>query len=454
MASTWESSGHRIWDARALDLADAAEVTEWAGTLNAAVGTGAFYDVDAATPDFGTDDFESDACVNFTAETSERLRTDANLISADGDWTVLFRWQTPTAATTNQHTLASMTAADGTPVLTMRLNGYGTPDTLSVDDGSNSIGLGNVALDTTMQICIVHRYTDAELDVYLDGSFVDTIAVTNADGARRIQLGHEYAGWNPEFTHDQRFQAVHFIPLALDATEVASLDTYAQTLDNDYAGGITRTITFEGLKEGSSVYLYEVAHPQIWTAGFTGIDAVDLDGAYLTFQIQGASAASDHYAWFDLDNGSDDPAVPDATGHEVDVSTGDDGADVAAAMADVLDAVTDLGAVALGAVVTVTNDRNGELEEPDDGTAPATGAAIALVQTGGDDDGTTEIDSVTSSSGDWVASYIVTTPRRATVQMLSLDYKNKRFQITLTRKDATIPAGALQVEDNVYANPS
>ena len=262
MASTWEASGHRIWDARALDLADAAEVTEWEGTLNADVSAGAFADVDADTPNFGSDDFSTAACVNFTGGESERLRSDANLISADGDWTVLFRWQTPTAATTNHYTLASMTAADGTPVVTLALNGYAAPDTLSVDDGSNSVALGNVALDTTMQVCIVHRYAAAELDVYLDGSLVDTIAVTNADGARRIQLGHENAGWNPEFTHDQRFQAVHFIPLALDATAAAALDTYAETLDTDYSGGLTTTTTIRCVNastlaaiEGARVYV-------------------------------------------------------------------------------------------------------------------------------------------------------------------------------------------------------
>jgi len=262
-------------------------------------------------------------------------------------------------------------------------------------------------------------------------------------------------------------------------------------------------VTFEGLQDGSSVYLYEVAHPQIWSVDFTATTPANADGTYVSFEVQGASATTKYEAWCDLDDGSDAPhsatawagstaydvgyyvtndtnhlyicttagtsaasGGPTGTGSGItdgdaewdyvatffwwDVATGDTTSDIATAFSAVVDALTDVSAAAVGAVATVTNARNGATDAPI-ATMPA---SVTVIQAGGSDDGTTEIDSVTSSSGDWVATATVEFPRLATVQMLSTAYKNRRFQITLTREDATVPAGALQTEDRVYANPS
>lgn len=212
---------------------------------------------------------------------------------------------------------------------------------------------------------------------------------------------------------------------------------------------VAATIVFDALNAGTEVRIYEDPHPQVWTVDFDALTPAGLSDTYITFQIQGSSAASDHYFWLNLDAGGTDPE-PGGTGHEVAIATGDTDTEIAAAVQAILDAVTDLGATVDGTVVTVTNDRNGELTTPVDG---GTGATITLVQCGGT--ATDEIDGIESSTGtSWTANYSILRPRRAMLVMLSISYENVRYSAILTTSGLVVPAGALQRLDRNYANPT
>lgn len=446
MTCPWELQGAVYFDARGEDLPDGAEVTEWAGLLNGGVGTGAFYDVDAATPNFDIDGFATEAGIVFTTGGTERLRSDANLISSASDYSLVVRMQFPEAHSSHNHTAMALVAADGSVKVSVQVNGYETPDGLRVFDGANSVLAGTIALDTTMTLGIVHRNAAAELDVYLDGLLVDTIAVTNAADVRRIEIGHANNTWDPEYSTAQKHQAMLWVPIAFDATDVADATTYLDTLDTDYAGGLTREILFDDIRTSSEVRVYECPHPQSWAIDTTGLVAADIGGKYLTFQVQGESSASDHYLWFDYDNGSSDPAPAGRTGHCVELSTGDTDEDIADAIQAVLDAVTDLGATVSTTLVTVTDDRNGELEAPEDVDS---GAVVTVIEIGGTS--TDEIDGIESTTGtSWSASYIVLFPRRVTVGIWHQDAKTIWFELTVTTDGHIIQAGLLQDDDDAY----
>lgn len=71
------------------------------------------------------------------------------------------------------------------------------------------------------------------------------------------------------------------------------------------------------------------------------------------------SPVRDYYVWFDVDNGSADPAVANTTGIEVDISANDTANTVAAALQVAMDAQTDFTASVLTNVVTITNAFSG-----------------------------------------------------------------------------------------------
>lgn len=209
------------------------------------------------------------------------------------------------------------------------------------------------------------------------------------------------------------------------------------------------TILFDSLNAGTEVRVYEEPHPQIWTLDLDAATPAGLANTYVAFQIQGSSAASDHYIWF-RNNGSGTDPAPGGTGHRVDTATGDTDAEMAEAAQAILTAITDLGATFDGTVITVTNDRNGELTTPADG---GTDATITLTQCGGTD--ATEIDGIESSTGtSWTANYSILRPRRAMIVMLSIAYENVRYSTILTTAGLVVPAGALQREDRNYYNPA
>jgi hypothetical protein len=215
------------------------------------------------------------------------------------------------------------------------------------------------------------------------------------------------------------------------------------------AASIPTSILFDGLQDGSQVWVFEEPHPQEWEIDCTGLDVATLDGVYFTFSVKNSGGTTDYYGWFDLDDGSADPA-PAGTGVEIDVATGDTDDDIADAVQAALAAVTDLdAAIRADTFVTVTNERNGATDPP---TAGTSGADVSLIREGGS--ASTEIDSISSSAGDWTADTYASRPRRVRIAILSLEYVNVRYTMTIQPGANTVPAGALQTEDRVYANPS
>ena len=96
-----------------------------------------------------------------------------------------------------------------------------------------------------------------------------------------------------------------------------------------------------------------------------------------------SSTVDDYYVWLDVDDGSDDPAVANRTGIEVDIEDNDKADTVAAAVQAAVTAVTGMTATVSGATVTITNDSSGEVSQPTAGDSPFT-VTEAIAGTSGD----------------------------------------------------------------------
>ena len=119
------------------------------------------------------------------------------------------------------------------------------------------------------------------------------------------------------------------------------------------------------------------AQPEISTITCVADVAASLSGKY--FLINTALDAIGHYVWLDVDDLSVDPAPAGKTGIEVDIAEDDTAATVATAVAAAIDALPGYGAVAVGAVVTVTNAASGGSTDAAD---VDTGFTIAVTQQG------------------------------------------------------------------------
>lgn len=86
-----------------------------------------------------------------------------------------------------------------------------------------------------------------------------------------------------------------------------------------------------------------------------------LSGTYFTLANHDASTL--YYAWFDVDNGSTDPAPAGRTGIEVDIAQDASASAVASALKAALDAESDFAALSSGAVVTLENNNIGASED-------------------------------------------------------------------------------------------
>lgn len=92
-----------------------------------------------------------------------------------------------------------------------------------------------------------------------------------------------------------------------------------------------------------------------------------------------SSTTVDYYVWYDISDGSVDPAVSGRTGIEVDIAGNKPAASVATSTKAVIDALGAFGASVSGPVVTVTNAVAGEVSQPLDGD---TGFNIVVVTRG------------------------------------------------------------------------
>jgi hypothetical protein len=100
-----------------------------------------------------------------------------------------------------------------------------------------------------------------------------------------------------------------------------------------------------------------------------------------TYFLLDTPDSADYYVWFNVDAGGTDPAVAGRTGVEVAISAGDLDTVVATALQTALDALPNMEATVLGAVVSVTNDAEGPAPDATDGAAP-TGFNFSVTQQG------------------------------------------------------------------------
>jgi len=82
-----------------------------------------------------------------------------------------------------------------------------------------------------------------------------------------------------------------------------------------------------------------------------------------------ASTLTEYYVWYDVADGSVDPAVSGKTGIEVNIISGETATTVATNTATAIAAITGFGATSSGNIVTVTNDTGGNVIPPELGTA-------------------------------------------------------------------------------------
>lgn len=109
----------------------------------------------------------------------------------------------------------------------------------------------------------------------------------------------------------------------------------------------------------------------------TSVSAVaDVAGSLGGLHFFISSPSDDYYVWFDVDNGSSDPAIGGRTAIEVDISSGDDRDTVAAAIKTSLDANGDFLTVLSTHRLIITNKRLGNVTDFSTETSTMLGGVI------------------------------------------------------------------------------
>jgi len=91
------------------------------------------------------------------------------------------------------------------------------------------------------------------------------------------------------------------------------------------------------------------------------------------FYLNAANNSTKYYVWANVGAAGTDPAIAGRTGIEATVAVNDTAADVATAFASAINAESDFGAAAVGAVVTVTNAAVGGADDTQDSSLAPTG---------------------------------------------------------------------------------
>lgn len=112
----------------------------------------------------------------------------------------------------------------------------------------------------------------------------------------------------------------------------------------------------------------------------SGSSNADYSGEYITFYVLEDGVEATHVFWFDVDDGSTAPTVSNATMHEIDILSTDDGVAVAGKAHTIIDAVTGLGSLDNGGTtngsLTITHTPVGAMTDATESTG---GAPISLV---------------------------------------------------------------------------
>lgn len=156
--------------------------------------------------------------------------------------------------------------------------------------------------------------------------------------------------------------------LSIDLLSVSALVSGTSTFTIT-DGSTTNTYTFRGAAEVT---------PVTCVADIAG----SLNNTY--FNINSASDERQYYVWYDVSGGGTDPAVVGRLPIPVAINTGDSANTVAIATASAIDAIDDFSAPSPGggAVVTITNTKNGNTTDASD--AGGTGFTVGPPSTQGD----------------------------------------------------------------------
>ena len=416
-----------LWDARAIDGSDGDPVTLWEPTLNGVdfAATGSVYlDLSA---------LNGEAAIRLTT-TSDRVQADS-MGSNGSSYALAF----------------SIMFSAPVPGYTQMVWSYDFANQpnyyyVSASPSSYLRFSGDKVTSVLLQVDV--RYT---VVIRFEESTSTMSAWVNASK----ELSSESVTYSEYNFNTLRFrganyhiQALSYVPALLSDAECVQLGEYIETFDDDYSGGVTRTVQIGGLPIGSRVQMYERPHPQRSMVDFTGIDVADLDGVYFTFATLESSSETLRYCWFDLDSGSSDPAPASRTGTEASVSTGDDPEDIAGIVATALNALTYCSVVAVGAVVYIENTENGEVEAAAD---VDTGATITEIAAGGT--GTDKIDEIASTTSETVETlqYLISRPYEASIAAYNSDFVTSWLRVNLGLAGYTIGAGAmLSRTDDAY----
>jgi hypothetical protein len=208
------------------------------------------------------------------------------------------------------------------------------------------------------------NYMDAETDVAAAMLALDTqLAATDAVAQAALPLAGGTMSGNINMGGTNQVTNMAAPTNGTDAANKAYVDAMAQGLMPKTAvkAATTGPITLTGAKTidgiscvaGDRVLVKDqaaAAAAEVSTVSFAGATPAGLGGKYLTLN----SPSTAYYVWFDLDDGSSDPA-PGGTGIPVDIATGDTDAQIAGKAQVVLEAHAAFGAIVGTTTVTVTN---------------------------------------------------------------------------------------------------
>lgn len=258
--------------------------------------------------------------------------------------------------------------ADGTGKIDTGWLKTGSGNGLDADtvDGAHAAGLRDRATHTGTQTAS----TISDFDTQVRTSRLDQMAAPTAS----VSL------------NNQKITNLATPVLGTDAANKDYVDSVSQGLDpkQSVKAATTAAIVLNGPLNVDGVSLIagdrvlvknQGAVSEVSAINLTGLTAAGLSGKYFTID----SPTVPYYVWFDLDDGSTDPAVGGKTGIEVNIATGDSDADIAGKVQAVLNVHSAFSATLSTATVNVTNLVGGPAT---DATAGDSGAVASTTVQG------------------------------------------------------------------------
>ncbi len=167
-----------------------------------------------------------------------------------------------------------------------------------------------------------------------------------------------------------------------DVTRIAAIKAELNILFTGTAGEVISAGAEFQRPDGFQYTLQSDATIQTATAEVSDVQCRadvggDLGGTYFEFETPLVQYAP----WFNT-GGDANPAIPGRTMLEVAINDNDSANDIAIALQAVVDAVGDVSASVLGAIVTITNDDAGSVDDIEDGSLAPTSFVFTVITQG------------------------------------------------------------------------